>query len=522
MTPASFDIERVQQEAANGLPAACVFDFLRLTRALVHGPSFQWLLVEVPNELLRNQVMEAVEQVLRAARMGSSRLPLSGKVPDVGALEARLIHLAKVNPVVHVVGPSGWFNPERWDAFNVRRERIASQAKARLVFWLDTEAIADAASQAPDLWAWRSGVYSFMDVRVSGASATAGSSTLSARPSGPGGIDNRSMVERHQRIREIREWLGSTPPPPDELLAAPLRELGQLLFSLGEMDAALAHWRDHVLPYYQRHHDERAVALTQARIAEILQFRGQFDEALHIHRDELLPVVERLGDMRLRAVIQGKIAGILQTRGELDESLRINREEVLPVLQRLGDVYLQAVTQSKIANILERQGHPDEALRILREDVMPMFERLGDVRSCAVTQGQIADILQSRGQLDEALRIHREEELPVYERLGDVRERAIALGKIADILQSRGQFAEALRIRREQELPALERLGNVRLLAVERTNLAHLLWSGFQQKEEAEKLFRQALASFQQMGLPEAEQLARQMRDLGLWVPGSS
>ncbi len=42
--------------------------------------------------------------------------------------------------------------------------------------------------------------------------------------------------------------------------------------------------------------------------------------------------------MRSKAVTQGKIAEILQARGELDEALRIRREEQLPVFERLGDV----------------------------------------------------------------------------------------------------------------------------------------------------------------------------------------
>ncbi len=53
------------------------------------------------------------------------------------------------------------------------------------------------------------------------------------------------------------------------------------------------------------------------------------------------------------AVTQGKIADILQARGELDAALRIYREEELPVFERRGDVRLRAVAQSKIADILQ-------------------------------------------------------------------------------------------------------------------------------------------------------------------------
>ena len=397
------DVEKVRLNAAQGLPSSCLEDFQRLSRSLVYGPVFQWLLVDAPDEALRKQVMGELDAVLRAAGMRSNRLPLNDKITDVATLEARLLKNARQAAVVHVVGRPSWFNAARWDAFNVRRERLAAQSRARLVFWLDADAIALASRGAPDLWAWRGGVYSFVPSGVSlqlpmfrlEASGSVGSVELSAPP--PGGADNRSQEERLQRIAEIREWLATQPAPPDEMLAAPMEELGRLLFSLGDYDAALVHWRSIAVPLYERLGDVRAKAFTMGRIAYILKSRGQFDEELRILSEEVRPAFERLGDVRVKAITMGKIADILQVRGQLDEALRIRREEELPVFERLGDVREKAVIMGKIADILQARGQLEEALRILREEQLPVLERLGDVCSLLVARTNLAQIYAKRG-----------------------------------------------------------------------------------------------------------------------------
>lgn len=108
MAGSVFDFEHLRLAAARPLPAACCDDLLRLSRTLVHGPVFQWLLVDAPDEGLRKQVMAMLDEVLRAAGLGTNRLPLSNKIADVAMLEAHLIKNAHAGAVVHVIGrPAG-------------------------------------------------------------------------------------------------------------------------------------------------------------------------------------------------------------------------------------------------------------------------------------------------------------------------------------------------------------------------------------------------------------------------------
>jgi len=504
------------RELADSLPEPCRPDFLRLTRSLLHGPRFQWLLAEAPDDVLRDRLLLALDRVLRQAGLHSSRLPVDRTIADVPALETALQRHAKGCTVVHVLAQRGWFDSAHWEAFNVRRERLASTAPARLLFWLDAEAIEAAANGAPDLWAWRAGVYSFRESQPLQPLQHSGLVAQRAPfPSTSSLPDVRTLEERSQRVAALRRWLKEAPPASDDEQVGPVDELGHLLYSLGDYDEALQHGLAVALPLHIRRGDERAQAITRGLMADILEERGQLDEALRIRREEELPVYERLGDARSAAVTRGRMADILQARGQWDEALRIQQHDVLPVFKRLGDVLAVAITLGKMADILQARGHWDDALRIREEEELPVFERLGDVREATITRGKMADILQARGHLDEALRIREEHELPVFERLGDVREAAITRGKIADSLQARGHFDEALRIREEHELPVFERLGDVRSAALTRVKIALQRWDAGE-LEAAQELFKDALAALDRLSLPEAEQLRQLLRQRGI------
>ena len=503
MSTPTFDIERARLIAARHLLPEHFDEFQRLAKSVVHGPAFQIVLIDCADSATRNRLIDSLDEVLRLAGLRSARLPLSGGVRGAAAFEARLRLHASKSQVVHVLGGARWFDATRWDELNQRRERLALDARVRVVFWLDAERIAVLPMQAQDLWAWRSGVYAF-------GLPTASAATLESPlpvPFKVGVADTRSMTQRHRRVIELQTSLAREPPLDEELRMPLLDELGGLLYDLGELDAAVELWRDVELPLHRQRHDDRAAAHTMSRIADVMHDQGQLDESLRIRREDQLPVFERLGDHRSRAGTMGRIADVLQDRGQFDEALRIRREEQLPIYAQLGDQYGHALTLGRIADVLQSRGQLTEALRIRREEELPVYERLGDQRSRAATMGKIADALRLQGQSDEALRIYREEGLPVYERLGDQRSRAVTMGQIANVLHDRGQFDEVLRIRREEQLPVYERLGDQRSRLVCWSSMAITLLArgAAGDRDEARRLFSAALADAQKMGLPEVE-----------------
>lgn len=476
---ARFDFARHVKGAE--LPPELAQEFQRLAKDLRFGGKFQLLIAEFNDWTIRSNLLERVAAVMQEAGIATTQLELTDNAyPDVTTLEIELTRLTQQYGVVHIIGGEAWFTAARLEAFNLRREAIAQSLVVRLVLWLDVATVRRFAQLATDWWAWRGGVFSFC----------VSQQLIAINPPTPqlGPIDNRSLSKRSRRISELRTFLETEPLPQDEIALPLWGELAGLYYDLGEWDKALRIRTEEQLPVYERLGNVREKAVTQSKIANILQARGQLDEALRIRTEEVLPVYERLGDVHQKAVTLGKIADILHSRGQFDEALRILNDELLPVFERLGDVRFKAMTLGSIADILQARSQLAEALRILTDEVLPVFERLGDVRSKAMTLGKIAGILKAQGQLDEALHILTDELLPVFERLGDVRSKAVTLGKIADILQARGQLDEALLIRTEEELPVYERLGDVREKALTLYKIAQIEIEQNQPKRALEHL----------------------------------
>ena len=213
MSTLTFDIERARLIAARHLLPEHFDEFQRLAKSVVHGPAFQIIFIDCADSAYRNRLIDSLDEVLRLAGLRSARLPLGGGVRDAAALELRLrLHSSKTQ-VVHILGGAQWFDATRWDELNQRRERLARDARARLVLWLDADAIAVLATQAQDLWAWRSGVYAFEH----SAAATALPVVPLAAPFTSGDFDTRSMAQRHRRVIELKAVLGRVPPLDEEL-----------------------------------------------------------------------------------------------------------------------------------------------------------------------------------------------------------------------------------------------------------------------------------------------------------------
>jgi hypothetical protein len=109
----------------------------------------------------------------------------------------------------------------------------------------------------------------------------------------------------------------------------------------------------------------REKAVTQGKIADILQARGELDEALRIRTEEELPVYERLGDKRSLLVGQANTAIYLLQRGQKGD-----QAQAAGLLQQAlqAAVEMQLPEAGQILGIMDRYGLlPDEIKRMLAE-----------------------------------------------------------------------------------------------------------------------------------------------------------
>lgn len=419
---------------------------LRLQKLLSGRQSFTLVILAYSDSAYRNRLVDYLQDATSrepAAEPWNDGQPSSPNPQVVDAQRAdgnfgvlldRLAEASEVQDIVHLVGVELW--PEGltslWHALNYQREQIAERCPKSLLLWILRDNVASLALEAPDLWAWRSGVFDF------------GNHPVIAFPTILKGRLNRSQADattRRRRIEEIDAYLREKGDLNRFVDLQLNLERGHLQKDLGDWDGALESFRIAAKGFAQRE-DWHSEAKAKQAIASVLVDCGELAHALDLLQREVLPTFEKLGDLSSRAMAMGTLAGIAQKRGDLDEALHIRQYEQLPIFERIGNIQAWATTQSKIADIRFDRGDLDGALSIQKE-LLPVFEQLDDLHSRAITFGKIADIREALGDLDEALSIRRQEELPTYDRLGDEYALAITKAKTGHLLFKRGEREEA-------------------------------------------------------------------------------
>ena len=129
----------------------------RLARAIGHGPDFQILIVEAVSDEARRMAREAIDHAAKERGLRVAEVCWD-PAADAEGLERLIVAAATDADLIHLSGAPKWLTSERWQGLNIRRDRLAESARARLVWWLHPRNVAEMATQAPDLWAWRGGV----------------------------------------------------------------------------------------------------------------------------------------------------------------------------------------------------------------------------------------------------------------------------------------------------------------------------------------------------------------------------
>ncbi|MBU1619494.1 MAG: hypothetical protein KJ556_09885 [Gammaproteobacteria bacterium] len=441
MTSQKFAVDQLVLESASLLTPTHFESFSRLCKKTVYGPDFQLLLVDCRNQLLQQQLQKLLSAVCQKAGFTENQLSLSAEIPDVFELQQRLQQLAVSHQLIQLTQAAAWFNAvpdgKRWQDFNLLRENIAQSVKCKLVLWLDETAINQMINQAPDWWAWRSGVYTFSAEYTVGLSPPLPNFNHVSRL-------NLNKNKVAARIAELRSWLSQHENSESEIAASLALELGVLYHQLGKFEDAFAVYESLCLPLFTKLGDTNSIAVTHSQIADIKEAQGELMDALDIRLNWVLPAQKKLGNLREVAMAQLKIADTYVELGKPDMALTILLDESLPSFQQLGDVRDIAIAYGRVADIYHMQERYDAELKIRLQDELPVFKALGDVREVVMVHSKIADIHAARGEFNEALDIYLNICIPEYEKLGDAISRATDKAKIARLWVMRGKPEDRL------------------------------------------------------------------------------
>ena len=343
----------------------------RLARAVGHGPDFQILIVEAVADEARRMAREAIDHAAEERGLRVAEVCWD-PAADAEDLERLIVAAASDADLIHLSGAPDWLTPQRWQGLNIRRDRLAESARARLVWWLHPQNVAEMATQAPDLWAWRGGVYSFLDV------ASPSVSLLTSFDFPHEAQVNRADPEpRRERIREIRSWLEGTPQP--ELVYEVAREWGDLALSLGEFDEARHAYQDIALPAARLHHTAREVLTIKQALATVATEAGDFGGAIEILKDAAEESGRLLGaDHPDTLSSRNNLALAYRAAGRLNDAIPLFEETLTAQTQILGPNHPHTLTsRNNLAAAYYAAGRLNDAIPLFEENLTAQTQILG-------------------------------------------------------------------------------------------------------------------------------------------------
>ena len=375
----------------------------RLARAVGHGPDFQILIVEAVADEARRMAREAIDHAAEERGFRVAEVCWD-PAADADGLEQLIIAAVTDADLIHLSGAPNWLTSQRWQGLNIRRDRLAESARARLVWWLHPRNVAEMATQAPDLWAWRGGVYSFLDV------ASPSVSPLTSFDFPHEAQVNRADPEpRRNRIREIRSWLEGTPQP--ELVYEVAREWGDLALSLGEFDEARHAYQDIALPAARLHHTAQEALTIKQALATVATEAGDFDGAIEILKDATEESGRLLGaDHPDTLRSRNNLASAYQDAGRLNDAIPLHEETLKAQEQLLGPNHPDTlITRNNLASAYQDAGRLNDAIPLFEETLTTEEQLFGpDHPDTLITRNNLASAYRAAGRLNDAIPLHEE------------------------------------------------------------------------------------------------------------------
>jgi tetratricopeptide (TPR) repeat protein len=307
-------------------------DLVPLLRLLARAEGFALAFVKCNELPQQERLVDVVSQSLKAQGRSGRRLDLHEPVVDLLEEILRLSPPLVSEDVLFVLGFEGSIPaevdfPPALVKLNLARERFRN-LPCPLVIVLPDYALTQLARQAPDFWAWRSGVF---EVSVQ----TTELATIFQRE---GSLSDRYLQSLSpERIRGHLEILQKV---------------------LAEYES-------------QEHSDQERLDLSM-QIAVDLQFLGEFERA-RTYAEKAVVMARKLGDLSSEAEVLSNLAIILIDLGHYEEALGAARQalEIFRSLAReeTGSSEGLAMSLGDLGTILGFLRHSEEALEAVEEAV---------------------------------------------------------------------------------------------------------------------------------------------------------
>jgi DNA-binding SARP family transcriptional activator/tetratricopeptide (TPR) repeat protein len=235
--------------------------------------------------------------------------------------------------------------------------------------------------------------------------------------------------------------------------------------------------------------------------------QGRYDDALD-SLDAGLAIFRRLGDLSGQARSLTSIGVIHHRQGRYPKALRCHRE-ALAIHRRLGDRNGEARSLNNLGVAYQRQALYARA-QACYQDSLEIFQELDDGRIHAGVLTNLGVVHERQHQYDAALAC-QEESLAIFRSRGDLDGQATSLNNLGRVHHALGRHREAL-ARHREALAICVHLGE-RLTQGECLREIGSNQHALGQPQRAEAYWRQALAIFEELDVPDAEEVKALLAD---------
>jgi len=328
---------------------------------------------------------------------------------------------------------------------NLARERYR-ELGCPLVLWLPDYALTRLAREAPDFWAWRSGVFEFSP------EAEMAESTLRQMAYEPGlvtsSLDAAAKRERLALLEQLLadyRLLGAGPQEQDAQ-ASILAKMGSLHRDLGDYAEARRLYQES-LDIAQQLGDRATIAQALNNLGLMAQDQGDYAEARRLYQ-ESLDTAQQLGHRAGVANTLHNLAMLAHRQGDYAEARRLYQES-LDIAQQLGDRAGVAISLHQLGMLAQDQGDYAEARRLYQESLAAK-QQLGHRAGVANTLHNLAMLAHRQGDYAEARRLYQES-LDIKQQLGDRAGVATSLAQLAFLEEAEGNRERALDLTRQAQ-----------------------------------------------------------------------
>ncbi len=491
-----------------GEPEALPESLLGLRRLLVRADSFTLAFVVCNALHEQSPLMDRVEAALPPERIVRRIGNFSSAADAIQALfepgrdqPGDVVFVSALETLLPTHEP----HPPLLQLLNQLRERFQS-VHSSIVFWVSDSALTRIAREAPDFWAWRSGVFLVAFDREI-VEQLVWSTLETVATSGLSDLLKTEKASYYEVLRGLWAELAKQEPPDEPQQAVVAFRLGSIASDLCHF-AEARDWLKRSLAMTEAIGDQRGLSASLHQLAAIEGSQGNRGEALRLV-ERSLTIEEAIGDQRGLAASLHLLAQIGASLGNPSESRRLLQRS-LAIFETIGDRQGLGASLHQLARIEASQGNPGEARHLLQRS-LDIKQAIGDQHGLGSSLHQLGRIEASQGNPSEARRL-LQRSLDIQEAIGDQRGLAASLHWLAGLEMQAGNRADARRLW-ERSIEITEGIGDVAGAAATKSNLAQL--EALEGRNDlALKLAREAVRDLEAIGYAQVQGARGVLRDI--------